>query len=473
MKAKAMYFFSFLVVFALVEVGFFVVASTVVGAGDSGLPESLAGAEKVVASSTETSETDDRNEVIEPTGTEGTNSTFYGALAGTGNTADYVTFIGAEAGASGNSGASNTFVGQRTGWKNTSGASNTFVGRNAGALNTEGNYNTFIGRAAGYSNTTQRFNTFVGYYAGYSTESTGFASGEQNTFIGYSAGRNTTTGAWNTFIGANAAYENTEGDFNVFVGHRAGGDNTRGDNNIFIGSSAGRKNIYGDHNIFIGVSAGANTTTSEGETGGNNVFVGYAAGSQNITGSGNVFVGYRAGRNEMSSDKLYINNSDSDNPLIWGDFNTKNVVIHGGFRSIASYSSSDKRLKKNIRPLESSLDKISFLQGVTYEWKVEKYPDFGLTEGKQIGLVAQDVEKELPELVSEDKDGYKAVSYTKLTAVLVEAVKELKTENQRQKKLIVEQRSQFEKQLEKQRNQFRKQQTEIEELRSMIRALKG
>ena len=181
----------------------------------------------------------------------------------------------------------------------------------------------------------------------------------------------------------------------------------------------------------------------------------------------------------MGSNKLYIDSTDStttNTPLIWGDFNTNNVVIFGGFKAIASYSSSDGRWKKNIEPLESSLDKISNLQGVTYEWKMDEYPDFGLMEGKQIGLVAQDVEKELPELVSEDKDGYKAVSYTKLTAVLVEAVKELKRENHRQKKLIEEQRNQFTKQqamFEKQQTVFEKQQTEIEELRSMIKELKS
>jgi trimeric autotransporter adhesin len=98
---------------------------------------------------------------------------------------------------------------------------------------------------------------------------------------------------------------------------------------------------------------------------------------------------------------------------------------------------------------------VSNLQGVTYEWKMDEYPGFGLTEGKQIGLIAQDVEKVLPELVSEDKDGYKAVSYTKLTAVLVEAVKELKAEN------------------EQHLTRLKKQQAEIEELRSMIKELKS
>ena len=167
----------------------------------------------------------------------------------------------------------------------------------------------------------------------------------------------------------------------------------------------------------------------------------------------------RAGYNETASNKLYIDNSDTSTPLFWGDFDTNNVVINGGFRAIAISSPSDERLKKNIKPLESSLYKISNLQGVTYEWNRENYPDAGMTEGKQIGLVAQDVEKEFPELVSEDKDGYKGLSYSKLTAVLVEAVKELKTENQREKDLLQE--------------QLKKQQAEIEELRSMIKELKS
>ena len=91
---------------------------------------------------------------------------------------------------------------------------------------------------------------------------------------------------------------------------------------------------------------------------------------------------------------------------------------------------------------------VSALQGVSYEWKTKQYEDLAFKEGRQIGLVAQDVEKVLPELVSEDSKGYKAVSYAKLTAVLVEAVKELKNENQ-------------------------KQQAEIEELRMIIKELKG
>lgn len=80
-----------------------------------------------------------------------------------------------------------------------------------------------------------------------------------------------------------------------------------------------------------------------------------------------------------------------------------------------------------------------YVQGVYYEWKTEEFPNAGLVEGKQIGLVAQDVEKEIPELESEDEDGYKAVSYTKLTAVPVEAGKELKRLNQHQQERMIDQ----------------------------------
>lgn len=81
-------------------------------------------------------------------------------------------------------------------------------------------------------------------------------------------------------------------------------------------------------------------------------------------------------------------------------------------------------------PLEDSLNKIVKLQGVNYEWNTEKYPTQGFSAGKQIGLIAQDVEKVIPELVHTDNDGYKSVSYEKITTVLIEAVKELKAENE-------------------------------------------
>lgn len=81
--------------------------------------------------------------------------------------------------------------------------------------------------------------------------------------------------------------------------------------------------------------------------------------------------------------------------------------------------SSDARLKKNISTLTSGLATINRLRGVRYNWK-----DESKTENK-IGFIAQEVEEVLPELVKTREDGFKGINYAEMTAVLVEAVKEL------------------------------------------------
>ena len=326
----------------------------------------------------------------------------------------------------------------------------TFYGQNAGRVNT-GTYNSFFGSSAGYDNETGASNSFFGCAAGYSNN-----TGINNAFFGYRAGHKNTTGHANSFFGRSAGEKNITGINNAFFGGSAG-YSTTGSNNSFFGNAAGNSNTSGYYNSFFGTSAGDKITTGD-----YNCLFGYRAGFNNVEGEGNVFLGYKAGFEETGSNRLYIANSQTISPLIYGEFDNKIIHINGNFRATATSVTSDRRWKRNIRPLKRPLDKVIELKGVAYEWNVDEHPDRGLGQGKQIGLIAQDVEKVIPELVSKDRDGYKAVSYTKLTAVLVEAVKELKIENKIQKKLI-----------EEQRNQFKKQQTEIEELRLMINELKG
>lgn len=89
---------------------------------------------------------------------------------------------------------------------------------------------------------------------------------------------------------------------------------------------------------------------------------------------------------------------------------------------------SDRRLKKNIKPLEGALDRLTRLQGRTFTWKDAK--DLNATEGTHIGLVAQEVEEVFPQWVSEDNQGRKQVTLEGLEAVTIEAIKELKLENE-------------------------------------------
>ena len=87
-------------------------------------------------------------------------------------------------------------------------------------------------------------------------------------------------------------------------------------------------------------------------------------------------------------------------------------------------SCSDARYKKNLSALESPLPKIIALQPTYFYWKTEEYAQNNFPEGKQIGIIAQNLEQQFPELVYTDEEGYKTVDYAKLTAVLVAGMKE-------------------------------------------------
>jgi hypothetical protein len=87
------------------------------------------------------------------------------------------------------------------------------------------------------------------------------------------------------------------------------------------------------------------------------------------------------------------------------------------------WAGSDQRWKKDIVTLENPLDKITRLRAVKFNWKREEFKENHFPAGRQIGLIAQEVEREFPELVSTDEQGYKSLAYEKLTAVLLEAIK--------------------------------------------------
>lgn len=100
--------------------------------------------------------------------------------------------------------------------------------------------------------------------------------------------------------------------------------NTSGDQNAFFGTATGLNNTDGNENTFIGYRVGLNNTT-----GSFNTYLGKDAGFSNVTGSGNVLLGYNAGYFELGSDKLYIDNSNTDSPLIYGEFDNNLIRIHG------------------------------------------------------------------------------------------------------------------------------------------------
>jgi len=103
--------------------------------------------------------------------------------------------------------------------------------------------------------------------------------------------------------------------------------------------------------------------------------------------------------------------------------------VVGNIYATGTITPSDSRYKTNITPIDSSLLKILALKGVYYNWDIAKWPSKNFSDKKQIGLIAQEVEKIIPEVVNTDKEGYKSLSYDKLTAVLINALEDLKMES--------------------------------------------
>lgn len=110
------------------------------------------------------------------------------------------------------------------------------------------------------------------------------------------------------------------------------------------------------------------------------------------------------------------------------------LKVQGDIIAFSTSVSSDAKLKENIENVDNALDKVSQLNGVEFDWKDGR--------GKSAGVIAQDVEKVLPQAVrdTEDFEGeeYKAVEYNQLSALMIEAIKELKEENKELRSMIEE-----------------------------------
>ena len=89
---------------------------------------------------------------------------------------------------------------------------------------------------------------------------------------------------------------------------------------------------------------------------------------------------------------------------------------------IVAFNTSDERLKNNIQPIQNALDKVNTLGGYTFDWNEELQK---ARKGHDIGVIAQEVQSVLPEIVVQRENGYLAVDYEKLVPVLIEAIKEL------------------------------------------------
>ena len=99
-------------------------------------------------------------------------------------------------------------------------------------------------------------------------------------------------------------------------------------------------------------------------------------------------------------------------------------VNAGQINCLEIITTSDKTFKKDIEVIDNPIDKILQLRGCTYNWRVDEFPEKHFGNELQVGFMAQEVEAVMPEVVKTKPNGYKGIAYDKLTALLVEGMKE-------------------------------------------------
>tara|TARA_Y100000385_G_scaffold291244_1_gene368085 strand:- start:756 stop:1544 length:789 start_codon:yes stop_codon:yes gene_type:complete len=237
-----------------------------------------------------------------------------------------------------------------------------------------------------------------------------FLNNGRSIFIGEGTGReDENADNQNTAIDHNAMFNDSLlGKQNVAVGESTLLELKSGERNTAVGQSAMRRLSTGSYNTAVGEDSLYGNIVRN-----NNTAIGRHAG-ENIFGDGGVYIGYRAGRHETGSNKLYIDNSDTASPLIYGEFDNNLIIINGTYEV-----TSDINLKSDIEELSGVLPQVLSLQGNKYKRKNIKD-----SEKREIGVIAQDIQKIFPELVGSNKEGYLSVNYTGLVPVLIEAMKE-------------------------------------------------
>jgi hypothetical protein len=257
-----------------------------------------------------------------------------GISTGTNNTAvGYASF-------NGGAGTENTALGWKAMQQVSSANYCTSIGSQA-LLTESGNYNTAIGYKALLAGTsTGTNNVAIGSNAlngsasplSYNTAVGDFALNanqvDANTAVGYSSLKNNTTGINNVASGYESQFSNIDGNKNTSLGNVSGYHNIDGDENVTIGYAANYWRNSGSRNTIIGTEAG------QGNPG------------TNFTASGNVFLGFQAGYFETGDNKLYINNDNSNSPLIWGDFTdgSEKVKINGEFETTGDITSQANQI---------------------------------------------------------------------------------------------------------------------------------
>lgn len=380
-----------------------------------------------------------------------------------------------------NNGILNSAVGHYALNSNTTGRDNTALGVSALFNNTSADRNVGVGNYAGYHSTGAQ-NTFMGFWAGMG--SFGATNGANNTAIGYQSLNKFTSGAKNTALGENAMLNLTSGDSNVGLGSFSLANQTSGSYNTSIGASAGygasvftgSYNFYGGHasgtvnqsgsnNAFVGAFAdtGSNNLVYATAIGANALvncsnclsLGGNTASTRTNVGINTATPGFGLEINEKNDGSVYgvglglrytsrtweISHANTND--LWFSYNG---LLSAYISSVGgTYNVSDRRLKTDIAPMESVLDKVRQLRPSHYRF-IKNNPE----QKTSMGFIAQEVLPLFPEVVShrniadpksELRDIY-AVDYANMVVIALKAIQEQQAEIDELRQAIADEKRQ-------------------------------
>jgi hypothetical protein len=372
-------------------------------------------------------------------------------------TANSNTAVGSGAMQNNTTGNGNTAVGNASLATNTTGVNNTALGTNALADNV-GNYNVGVGALALRLNVSGSSNIAIGHSA-----LEWHTTGQGNTVIGDTAGNLITTGSYNTIIGKYTGEESLSN--NIVLADGQGNIKYRWDgtnNNIYgnvnvSGSITGQilstNGIVSGSSQVIGILSSLNTYTGSNDTTNTTQNsrldqLSTASGSaitrltalevetanlETFTSSINTTIKTRLNAETVVSGSSQITLSSTTGygsvlnqaVLTTSSPTFAGLTINGAITAtgdITAFFTSDKRHKNNIQTIPNALEKVTKLNGVTWEWNDDVNEVTKSTP--KTGLIAQEVQEVLPEVVKEREDGFLALDYSKMMGLMVEAIKE-------------------------------------------------
>ncbi len=245
------------------------------------------------------------------------------------------------------------------------------------------------------------------FSSGYNTSASGFIS----TSLGYAT---TASGSSSTSMGT---FTTASGNYSTSMGY---GTTASGNYSTSIGTVTTANGNYStsmgfstiaksDYSLVIGLY---NDTTASNRLFeiGNGIDDNTRSNAMTVLTNGNVGIGI-----SNPFHKLHV---------------VGNIVASG------TITPSDIRYKKNIHSITNALDKIMQLNGVFYDLRRSEFPQMQFDTKEQVGLIAQNVEQVLPNVVYTGSDGYKGVDYAKLVPLLIEAIKAQQKQIDEQRKMI-------------------------------------